>query len=214
VVLAGGHSSEAFEMGIGFSVVGEGDRDTLFLKRSLKPGDRLILTKRVGTGALLAAWAQGQCKGEWLEEIMNGMTLSNARAREILHKASVKACTDVTGFGLAGHLFEMLLQSRVSASIRGHSVPVYSGFDSVVRDGIFSSLHPENQRTNQFVSEYGKEEHCLYDPQTAGGLLFGVSGDRVDEVLSSLHDSGYKASSVIGEVRPFEKRGNHIHFEF
>ena len=147
VVLTGGHTIEGSELALGFAVTGFAEDDCLFQKSKLQPGDVLILTKPLGSGALLAAWMRGECRAEWFEPLIQTMLLANDRAAPILSRFGVEAATDVTGFGLAGHLLEMLDASRVSARLNPAGIPVYHGFTEIVSRGIVSTLHEDNARS-------------------------------------------------------------------
>jgi selenide,water dikinase len=201
VVLTGGHTTEGSELALGFSVTGFAEEGRLFQKGNLRPGDRLILTKPLGSGALLAAWMRGECRAEWFEALLTSMLMPNARAGEVLARSGVVACTDVTGFGLAGHLLEMLDASRVSARLIARQVPIYGGFDEVVAQGIVSSLHRDNAKMACRVEGPEPQPAWLFDPQTSGGLLAGVRPEALDEVLRQLGDAGVN-TVVIGEVMP------------
>src|SRR5207237_3575776 len=111
------------------AVTGFGEEDRLFQKSKLQPGDQLVLTRPLGSGALLAAWMRGECSAAWFEPMMAAMLVSNRRPGEIFAEAGVTACTDVTGFGLAGHLLEMLDASRVSARADHARAPRYARLD-------------------------------------------------------------------------------------
>ncbi len=202
VVLTGGHTSEGTELALGFSVTGFGEEDRLFQKSRLRPGDVLILTKPLGSGALLAAWMRGQCRAEWFERLIASLLLSNQESAAILARAGVTACTDITGFGLAGHLFEMLDGSQVSARVFAAKVPRYPGFDEVVAQGIVSSLHPDNARIGCRIEAAGSLPAWLFDPQTSGGLLAGVRPEQGAGTLQQLHEAGYTEATTIGEVLP------------
>ena len=205
VTLAGGHTTESMDFQIGFAVTGYADEARLFKKDALKPGDRLILAKPLGTGALLRAAMMGQCAWRAFDAITGGMRMSNGPAADVFDGAGVRACTDITGFGLAGHLFEMLDGSDVSARLIADSIPLYPGFREVT-DGqsprpIFSTLHEENAKIACRVeSEAANQFPWLYDPQTSGGLLAGVGEDQVEHVLESLRSFGYTSAAMIGEV--------------
>lgn len=201
ITLAGGHSSESEEFQIGFTITGYADEDALFRKDALRVGDRLILTKLLGTGALLRAWAMGQCESAWAEELVAGMLASNRDAMRVFSAPGVRACTDVTGFGLAGHLLEMLDVSGVSARLDIDAVRTYPGFGVVTSMSIVSTLHEENAKAAERIEGAdGVQPAWLYDPQTSGGLLAGVPPDRVDDTLLNLRNAGYPYAVCIGEV--------------
>jgi selenide,water dikinase len=200
VVLAGGHTTEGAELALGFSVTGHADVSQLFRKDRLRPQDRLILTKPLGSGAILAAWMRGECPAGWYESLVESMLRSNRAASAVFASLGVAACTDVTGFGLAGHLLEMLDASRASARLFAERVPVYAGFREVVARGIVSTLHTGNARANCRVTGANKPPAWLFDPQTSGGLLAGVPADRADDAVRLLAEAGCPDAAVIGEV--------------
>jgi selenide,water dikinase len=200
VVLAGGHTTEGSELALGFAVTGHAEEDRLFQKSLLQPGDRLILTKPLGSGALLAAWMRSECKAPWFEKLVRSMLLPNKAAAEVFDQAGVTACTDVTGFGLAGHLLEMLDASGVSARLNGKGVPLYEGFEDVVSHGIVSSLHRDNAKASCRVQGPARLPEWLFDPQTSGGLLAAVKPEQVETTLDRLRSAGYAAAAAIGEV--------------
>jgi len=198
VVLTGGHTTESQEMALGFAVTGHADENRLFQKGKLEPGDQLVLTKPLGSGALLAAWMRGACRARWFEQLTHSMLQANAAAAGIFASAGVTACTDITGFGLAGHLLEMLDPSRAAARLIPDQVPVHEGFAEMAAAGILSSLQPDNAKVSCRV--VGPTPAWLFDPQTSGGLLAGVKPAAVAGVLEQLRAAGCAASAVIGEV--------------
>ncbi len=205
--LAGGHTGEGAELGLGFSVNGIVDRDAVLTKGGMRPGDRLILTKAVGTGTLFAAAMQGKAKGRWLDAALASMIQSSRPAAECLRRHGVTACTDVTGFGLLGHLAEMAAASGTGARLRLDAVPLLDGAVETAAAGIVSTLHPQNLafRGGLRVSEGSAADRrfpLLFDPQTAGGLLASVPADRTDACLDALRRLGYAAAAAIGEVVP------------
>lgn len=204
VVLTGGHTTEGKELALGFAVTGFGEEDRLFQKSRLRPGDVLILTKPLGSGALLAAWMRGECRAAWFERLIESLLLPNAEAAVVLAQAGVRACTDITGFGLAGHLFEMLDGSRASARLSSAAVPCFTGFDMVVAKGIVSTLQRDNARIGCRVEGPAPLPAWLFDPQTAGGLLAGVRPDNAAATLQQLQHVGYPDARIIGEVTPQE----------
>ncbi len=202
VVLTGGHTTEGSELALGFAVTGFAEEDRLFRKDELRPGDLLVLAKPLGSGALLAAWMRGACRAAWFARLTAGLLLPNAAAAAVFARAGVRACTDVTGFGLAGHLLEMLDGSRVSARLDPARVPLYPGFAEVVAQGIVSTLHRDNARVGCRVDGPSADAVWLYDPQTSGGLLAAVRPEVADRVLEELRQAGYPDAAVIGEVLP------------
>ena len=211
VTLTGGHTSESPEFQIGFSVTGYADENQLFRKAGLQPGDRLVLTKPLGSGALLRSHMLGQCNSVWYEHLITGLLTSNREASRILAAHSIRACTDITGFGFAGHLLEMLDGAGLSARIDARPVPLYAGFQKTAGrrgEGIVSTLHEENASVRNRVS--GESPAWLFDPQTAGGLLAGVPPERVDAVLDALNAAGYTEAAAIGEVVAVSDGGPNI----
>ncbi len=199
VVLTGGHTSEGHDLSLGFSVTGYADEDQLFRKSNLKPGDTLILTKPLGTGATLAAWMQGECSAEDLDEATEQMLIANASAAEVFAQFGARAVTDITGFGLAGHLLEMLDASRVSARLLA-TVPVLAGFQAAAARGILSTLQPDNEKLSCRVQCPGSPPAWLFDPQTSGGLLGAVRPEVASAVLEELHRRGLPRAAAIGQV--------------
>ncbi len=200
VVLTGGHTSEGHDLSLGFTVTGYADEDQLFRKGNLAPGDVLILTKPLGTGAIMAAWMRGECSAKHFDEAIEQMLIANNSAAEVFVKFGVRACTDITGFGLAGHLLEMLDASHVSARLMTSLVPVLSGFNEVAARGILSTLQPDNARVASRIRGADKLPEWLFDPQTSGGLLAAVSANVAAEVIAELHHRGLSDATVIGEV--------------
>ena len=141
---------------------------------------------------------RGECRAEWFTPLVASMLRSNGPASAVFREAGVVACTDVTGFGLAGHLLEMLDASRMSARLNAKEVRLYPGFDEVVSQGVVSSLHGDNARTACRVR--GTAPAWLFDPQTSGGLLGAVRPEAVATTLDRLREAGYPDAAVIGEV--------------
>ena len=202
VVLTGGHTTEGSELALGFAVTGFAEEDRLFQKGRLRPGDRLILTKPLGSGALLAAWMRGECRAVWFEALIAALLRPNAAAAEAFREAGVAACTDVTGFGLAGHLLEMLDASRVSARLtarRGAALPGLRGGGGPRH----RQLAAPRQRQGRLPGP-GAGAAWLFDPQTSGGLLGAVRPELVGPTLERLHRDGYAEAAAVGEVVPVD----------
>ena len=204
--LVGGHTSEGAELALGFSVNGLADRARLLKKRGMQPGDALILTKPIGTGTLFAADMRQKAKGRWIDEALESMLLSNRAAAACLFECGASACTDVTGFGLLGHLVEMARPSAVDVDLYIESVPLLEGARETVEAGVFSSLQPQNVRLRRAIRDpEDAGEHPLYplifDPQTAGGLLASVPAVNAAQCVAELRSLGYARTAIIALVR-------------
>jgi len=205
-VLAGGHSSEGAELAFGLTVNGLISEQQVLRKGGLQPGDVLILTKPIGTGTLFAADMRQRAKGRWIDGAIQSMLHSNAAGAACLQAHGVTACTDVTGFGLLGHLIEMTRAAAVDARIVVDDVPVLAGAQETVAAGILSSLQPQNLRLRRGVRDLERaSQHprfpLLFDPQTAGGLLAGVPSANAEACMAGLREAGYVDTAIIGQVK-------------
>src|SRR5437016_3285599 len=203
--LVGGHSSEGAELALGFAVNGLVSRAAVLRKQGLRPGDALILTKPIGTGTLFAADMRGQAKARWVMAAIAQMIQSSGPAAAILRRHGAHAATDITGFGLVGHLVEMVRASDVDVTLAIAQVPLLAGARETVERGIFSSLQPQNLRLRRAIrNPEGVASHQLYpllfDPQTAGGLLAAVPLAQAQLCVTELLAAGYSAANVIGSV--------------
>ena len=215
--LVGGHTAEGQELALGFAVNGLADASlaSLMRKSGLQPGQALILTKPIGTGALLVARQALAASGRSIEAAVDSMLQSNLAAARCLREHGALACTDVTGFGLIGHLLEMTRASQVDARIKLDTIPALPGAIDAVRGAHRSSLHEGNRRVRSAVCDYERYAanprfDLLFDPQTSGGLLAGVPADSAQACIDALRALGYACASVIGEVCPASKRGAPI----
>lgn len=209
--LVGGHSTEGSDVSLGFSIYGSASPEKLLHKGPLLPGQCLVLTKPLGTGILLAAEMRGLAKGVWIESAIAAMQMSNAEAAKVILGAGATACTDVTGFGLIGHLAEMIEATRCSedavevlCEIFAHDIPLLPGTRHCLDMGVRSSLHPDN--SDVAVQACGKEGTTfdiwplLVDPQTSGGLLAAVPYENACTCISNLQKKGFVDASIIGQV--------------
>lgn len=219
-VLVGGHTTNGDELAVGFTVFGNSSGiepaphrvagRLPFSKSSLRPGQQLILTKAIGTGIILAANEQSLAGSRSVAAAIDMMLQSSQRASMIASKADVSAATDVTGFGLAGHLLEMCQQSSVSVDLHVDALRLIEGTADLIQKGIQSSLYDENKAAVQDflgIAEYPPQRdlpllklEAIYDPQTSGGLLLGVDSDKADNVVSKLIAAGYVNAAIIGCV--------------
>jgi selenide,water dikinase len=213
----GGHSIRDEETKFGYSVTGLVHPNKVFANRGARAGDALILTKALGTGVISTAIKKEKAKPEWIEAAIASMTTLNKQAAEVItalkptktqvgadspHADAVHAMTDITGFGLIGHLREMLLASNVSAKISASAAPLLAGALDCVRAGHIPGGLNNNRDFAECMVEYDPavpEDLCtlLYDPQTAGGLL--ISTGNGTTLLSALHQAQVNAVQI-GEV--------------
>jgi selenide, water dikinase len=207
--LVGGHSAEAAESALGFSVTGLVESGKILRKAGLQPGDRLILTKPLGTGIVLAGHMRGNTRAQWLMAAIESMRTTNAVAARIAMAYRPRAGTDVTGFGLAGHLAEMLAASGVGAVLWLDAIPSLPGAKALAAHGVESTLAPENRRV---LGDLPPGTELLVDPQTSGGLLLGLPPSRAGECLQALVDDGLHAA-IIGEVEPAPDGNGRIRLE-
>ena len=203
--LVGGHTSEGAELSLGFAVSGLVDRGRLLRKGGMRPGDRLVLTKPIGTGTLFAADMRHKARGAWIANALETMQQSNQAGAQCLHRRGASACTDVTGFGLLGHLIEMQRTSEVDVELDLGAVPVLAGAPDTVAAGITSSLQPQNLRLRRAVRDHESIARLprwplLFDPQTAGGLLASIAGSEAEACVAELRALGYRHAALIGRV--------------
>jgi selenide,water dikinase len=206
-ILVGGHSSEGAELAMGFAINGLANPMATLRKGGMKPGDRLLLTKPIGTGTLFAADMRRRAKGRWIDAAIQSMLQSNRLGVQCFIRHEATACTDVTGFGLLGHLVEMTKASSVDAEINISKIPWLDGACETVAAGIFSSLQPQNIRLRRAIRNpemvmSSPFYPLLFDPQTAGGLLASVSADQAEACLAELKTLGYERAAMIGTVQP------------
>jgi selenide,water dikinase len=208
VSLVGGHTTRGDELFVGLTITGSlgSAREVLGLA-GLEPGERLILSKALGTGVVLAADMQGLARGAWVEAAYASMLRPNRDALRAARAFGARACTDVTGFGLAAHLVEMLRASGTSARLQLDALPALDGALELLARGVRSSAHDQNARGRRGIAQgAGTAQHpareLLFDPQTSGGLLFAVPASRAGEVVEALRAAGDRRAAAIGSVTP------------
>ncbi len=197
----GGHTSEASELSVGLVVNGV-QQQNLFNKQGLKPGDKIVLSKLLGTGVILAAAMQVECDGDTFNQAINSMLQTNAQAAKLLGQLNVQACTDVTGFGLLGHLQELCLTSTCSVKLNLNTIPLLPGAEALASKNIKSSLYFQNRKVfaqQSWPDSITKQPrfNLLFDPQTSGGLLAGISAKVYADLDNSFHQKFYTIGEVI-----------------
>ena len=207
--LVGGHTGEGAELALGFAVNGliAEDLATVLRKGGMQAGQALILTKPLGTGTLFAAHARGAARGRWIDAALVSMQQSNREAAQCLLAHGATACTDLTGFGLLGHLVEMTRPSGVDAELDLAALPVLEGAEETAASGILSSLQPANVRLRRALRNQAEmRDHpryaLLFDPQTAGGLLASLPAAQAPTCIAALQALGCAQAAVIGRVLP------------
>ena len=198
--LVGGHTIEGPQMAAGFTVNGLGDPQQLWHKGGARPGDRLLLTKPLGSGVHLAAMMQtGKLHGPWLDTTLTHLLVSNRLAQQAMQDLPVHACTDITGFGLLGHLHEICQQSDVAMVIDTDRVSLLPGTLSLIENGVTSTLNDANRQ----VLMHCHAQHiadamltALCDPQTAGGLLFSIPETDLEHALARFREARVKVMEI------------------
>jgi selenide,water dikinase len=206
VLLIGGHSVEDDEPKYGLAVTGVIHPERVLFNRGARPGDRLILTKALGTGIAATALKAGLVDPALLEAAVEAMTtLNRAAAEAMVATEEVHACTDITGFGFLGHALEMAEGSGAGMQIRGAAVPLFAGLRPLVEAGIIPGGLIRNRKFREKQIEIGPDcpdwrVDILFDPQTAGGLLIALPEGRAETLLERLHAAGVAAAAIVGEV--------------
>ena len=201
VIVIGGHSVDDQEMKFGYAVTGVIHPDKVITNAGAKPGDVLILTKAVGTGAINTAVKKGVARSETVEAAIVAMTTSAASASKIMRELGASGCTDVTGFGLLGHAFELAKASNVTLELESGNVPLLPDVIELISQGMLTRGDVNNRvyvgETVRFSTSVGSEmQSALFDPQTAGGLLISISADMADRFIDFV-----PGATRIGSVR-------------
>jgi selenide,water dikinase len=205
MVLVGGHTIDDPELKYGLSVTGFVHPDRVLVKRNLNPGDRLILTKPLGTGIISTAIKGGLASADLVQLVTGAMATLNRTAAEVMDRFPVHACTDVTGFGLLGHLAEMVVGSGHGVGIESARIPVFPETDGLATMGIIPAGAHRNRQYREGMIEFSPSvsrsmQDILFDPQTSGGLLISVAGEKAEELRDALLAGGVKDAAIVGEV--------------
>lgn len=201
--LAGGHSIADESVKYGLSVTGVVHPDRILANNTGRPGDILILTKKLGVGIVCTANRIGAASKEAMEETIASMTTLNKQAAEIAVKYRIHACTDVTGFSFLGHLHEML-DSKLSARVYADFVPILPSALEYAEEFYLTAAGQKNRNHVGNAVSFGKDisfamEEVLFDPQTSGGLLLAVHPEDASQLLQELQDAKLPAA-IVGEI--------------
>lgn len=204
--LVGGHSVDDDEPKYGLAVIGAVHPNRIITNAGSRPGDALILTKPVGTGVLFNAVVSGKLKQRDLEEeVLPSVAALNGPAMEIALGFDLHACTDITGFGMAGHLFEIAEGSGAKVRLDYSALPVYPNALEMYRKGESTGSNLANramvhEHLTIRASLSRHEEQILFDPQTSGGLLLSVPGEEAENLISALESAGVDVAIRVAEV--------------
>ena len=205
VLLVGGHSVEDNELKYGLSVTGTIHPEKVLYNKGARPGDKLILTKALGTGIINTALKGGLADEDSVAQSIECMSTLNRKAAELMVEAEVHACTDVTGFGLLGHACEMIENGDVGMVIDSSAVPFLTGTREYADMGLIpgGTLRNRDFRIHMVDNAAGISDVLmlmLFDAQTSGGLLISASGHGTETLLERLHQQGVQGAAIIGEV--------------
>ncbi len=204
-VLVGGHTVKDQEMKYGLAVTGTVHPDRILRNATARPGDRLVLTKPIGTGMIIGGARKNLVSAGMLARVLEAMSALNAIAAQEALASGAHAATDITGFGLAGHALEVARGSGVGLVVRHAAVPVHEGAEEMAGRGITTAMTPSNRAMAgadiSFDDALSETARALYfDPQTSGGLLISVPADRAEALAARLRERGVPAAAVIGDV--------------
>ena len=216
-VLAGGHTTEDEEPKFGLSVTGIVHPNKIWKNVGAKPGDVLILTKPIGSGVIFNANLKNWVSTDALNECIEIITTLNKAPAEVMANFEIHAATDITGFGLAGHCFEMADGSNVTLKISMDQIPVMNEALAMYEKGMSTGVNLYNR---QMVGDHirfqrelpGWHEEIVFDPQTSGGLLVAVPSNQSDQLLRALHSNGVAKSKIVGEVTELQNLVNLIFY--
>ncbi len=210
-VVIGGHSVRDPEIKFGYAVTGMVNPERVWKNSTAQPGDRLVLTKALGTGVISTAIKRGEAQQSWIDAGVRSMTTLNAKAAQIAVECgcTVHAATDITGFGLIGHAREMAGGSGVALKIKAANIPLLEGALDCVHAGFIPGGLKNNQEFAECNVSYEASvaeeiRTMLYDPQTAGGLLLSVAAADSGRLLDALQKAGVPGVQI-GEVLPARK---------
>jgi len=205
VLLVGGHSVEDAELKYGLSVTGTIQPAKVVLNSGAKAGDRLILTKPLGTGIISTAIKGNTAEEGAVAKIIKSMSTLNQKASELMQATGVHACTDVTGFGLLGHAVEMIEGTNVGMVINSAAAPFFPEVRGLAEMGMIPGGLHRNRDFRKNIVDIAEDvpqylADILFDPQTSGGLLISLPESKAAELLDKMHKEGVAEAVIIGEV--------------
>jgi|SRR5687767_4762250 len=211
IAIIGGHSIDDKEPKYGLCVIGEIDPRMIKRNASAQPGDLLVLTKPIGTGVIATALKKEQAPADVIASAVRSMTTLNRPAAESMLRVGASAATDVTGFGLIGHLSSMLRASGVAARVRAGLVPFLPGARELAQAGHVAGGTRRNMQDADTITTWSAdvsevERILLCDAQTSGGLLISINADRADDLLAALRAANTPAAAIIGDIRAGDPR--------
>jgi selenide,water dikinase len=215
--IVGGHTIAGPQLLVGFTVLGRQIMEPK-AKGGLRAGDSLILSKPLGSGVLLAALMQSKLPGMDFVSLIDNLLIGNSIALDVARQFHISAMTDVTGFGFAGHLSEMLLASNKSARLELRNIPLLPGVTSLIEKGINSTLADENMAYAQRINNHnlptsGAVRTAVFDPQTCGGILFGIASEHANALLRFLGENGFANAAVVGTISEPDQAGPAVFYK-
>ncbi len=210
-VLLGGHSVEDEELKYGLSVTGYVHPQKIWENQGLKKDNNLILTKAIGTGIVNTAIKGELATAAEIERTTTSMATLNKAAAQVLADFSITACTDITGFGLLGHLAEMIAGAGVGVQLEPAAIPLLPGTMKYAAMGLVPAGAYNNRKYRQDMVAFPEGfdpvlRDILFDPQTSGGLLFGCQQEETATIIGRLHDVGVEDAAVIGSVTTADEK--------
>jgi len=205
VVLVGGHSVDDNELKYGLSVTGIIHPKKVVMNNGAKPGDKLIFTKKLGTGIISTGIKKGAVKKSTIKKATRSMTTLNKTASEVMMAVGVHACTDVTGFGFLGHAAEMLTDTDNGMVIESAKVPFFPEVRTLAESGFLPGGLYRNRDFRKKMVKFSPDvpeylTNLLFDPQTSGGLLIAVAKNKASRLIDAMHNAGVSDAAIVGEV--------------
>jgi len=205
VTLVGGHSIDDAELKYGLSVTGTVHPEHLVTNSGARVGDKLILTKPLGTGIISTALKAGKASKETVAKVTKYMATLNKKASELMQEAGAHACTDITGFGFLGHACQLAQNSQVGIKINSGSVPVFTEAREFAKKGLCPGGLGRNKEFYGKMVEFSKQvpdyiRDILFDPQTSGGLLISLAPETAELLVNKLHKAGVPDAVIVGET--------------